>query len=131
MTDEHVTLSAVPPRCGGTKKDGSPCGMLGASPTPDGLRCRHHGAPPAPGASRKPRVPRPPVDALRTVADALALSSWASLMAARGRLSNGQVAAVLGACKEWRQCLRDSGIVAEFDRLKEIVARLSATKVGP
>jgi hypothetical protein len=61
-----------------------------------------------------------------TPQDALALSSWAAIMAARGRLTHGQASDVLHACREWRQCLRDAGIVQEFEALKATVARLTA-----
>ena len=63
-----------------------------------------------------------------TPQDALALSSWAALMAARDRLSQGQVRSILHACREWRQCLKDAGILEEFEQLKATVARLTAAQ---
>ena len=72
----------------------------------------------------------PQWDALVSPADALALSSWAALMAARDRLSQGQVRSILHACREWRQCLRDAGILEQFEALKASVAKLTAAKAA-
>ena len=131
MTNDTETQATVrqAERCGGQTRDGRPCGMIAVRPTPDGPRCAHHD-PDRPqtrqDGPRRRRAPRPPVSALVTPADALALSSWAAIQSARGRLTKGQADAVLHACREWRHALRDSGVLAEFEALKQTVARLSA-----
>ena|SRR2546425_4174755 len=88
MTNDTETIGTVREgeRCTGAKKDGTPCTRIAVRETSAGLRCAWHD----PDRSQKPqdrprehRAPRPPVDALVSPADALALSSWAALMAAR------------------------------------------------
>jgi hypothetical protein len=51
-------------------------------------------------------------------------------MAARDRLTQGQVRSILHACREWRQCLRDSGLIERFEALQRQVAALTAAKAA-
>src|SRR5437879_1530025 len=130
----NVAIAAALARCAGAKKDGSPCTRIAVRETSAGLRCAWHDPDrPPPEPQDRPRrrsAPRPPVDALVSPSDALALSSWAALMAARDRLSQGQVRSILHACREWRQCLRDAGILEQFEALKASVAKLTAAKAA-
>jgi len=128
MTND-ASIRTVGERCTGTTRSGAACTRIALRQTSAGLRCSHHD-PDRSAAQGRPerRAPKPPVGALVTPADALALSSWAALMAARDRLSQGQVRSILHACREWRQCLRDAGILEEFEKLKRQVAALTAAK---
>lgn len=130
--NDTETLATV--RCAGTKRDGEPCNRQPVGQVAAGWRCAWHDTNATRSRmpqDRRSRRPRPPVKVLRTVEDALALSSWAAIQSARGNLRRGDAADILHACREFRQCLRDSGIMAEFEQLKQTVARLSAAKEAP
>src|SRR2546429_6538030 len=123
----NASAETVGERCTGAKKDGTPCTRIAVRETSAGLRCSHHD-PDQPVTPRhtRPTALRLPVTELRTPADALALSSWAALQVLRGKLNPRTAQVAKGMLAEWRQAFKDSGVLAEFDRLKETVARLSA-----
>jgi len=51
-------------------------------------------------------------------------------MTIRGELNPRQAAAIKGLLAEWRQSFKDSGVLAQFHELQQVVARLSAAKGG-
>ena len=126
-TEATVRQAAAVDHCTGTSRNGRPCTRIAVRDTSAGFRCSHHD-PDQPVTLRqaRQRALRLPVTELRTPADALALSSWAALGVLRGRLNPRTAQVAKGMLAEWRQAFKDSGVLAEFDRLKETVARLSA-----
>ena len=127
MTSDTENEAASAERCGGTTKSGAPCTRIAVRDTSAGFRCSHHD-PDQPVTLRqaRQRALRLPVTELRTPADALALSSWAALGVLRGRLNPRTAQVAKGMLAEWRQAFKDSGVLAEFEALKQTVARLSA-----
>lgn len=85
--------------CEALTKAGRPCGrVVGSRRTADGTwKCRSHaGRAPGEASAR-------PVAAIRSHRDVERLTEWVALQLADGKLENQQGAAIVAACREWRQ----------------------------
>jgi hypothetical protein len=93
-------------RCEVLKRNGDVCGRYVATLFLDGLwRCPSHRprntVPRAPG-EKPQKLPKPPVTALTTPADAVALSSWAAIQTALGRLDHQRANSITASCRAFR-----------------------------
>jgi hypothetical protein len=70
---------------------------------------------------------RPPVAQIETLADCLALSSWAAGAVLRGWIERGVADAAIRAAREWRQT---HYAAAKLERLRAVEARLAELEAG-
>jgi hypothetical protein len=103
--------------CSATTKQGRVCGRrVGLR---DGLCPAHRPKP----ATQAPKRPMPPVAKLTTLADAIALASWAAIEAARGNISANQANAISSLAREFRMATADKGV---YDRVETLLAQIEA-----
>jgi len=105
VTPQTAKESRAIHRCEARKRDGSVCGFYVGTVFLDGLwRCQHHRPKKRPEtAAPVPKLPRPPVAALKSPADAATLASWAAVQGSLGRLDHQRSGAIVAACREFRQ----------------------------
>ncbi len=97
------------------------CGQRMTLLTASGYRCRFHRG----GGPREQRRPRLPVRALRTLADAATLASWAALQAANGRMAASEAGSIAALIREWRQSFGDAHTLGRFNELEKQIAELT------
>src|SRR5712664_4906748 len=98
--------------CIAITKRGVACGRtVGTRDYGEGPRCpAHRPKLRAPPPLAKPYL-RAPVKALASLADALALASWAAIKAAEGKISANHANAISSLCREFRMGFADNGIL--------------------
>jgi len=111
-------------RCSATTKRGTPCGRTVGTKVHEGkVLCPAH----YPRATPvEPKRPKPPVAKLTTLADAIALASWAAVQAASGTISANQANAVASLAREFRMATADKAVV---DKLEALLAEMEANAV--
>lgn len=109
------------PRCAAVRADGSPCGQRRVLRVADGrLLCRWHRT----GSAAKRRRPKPPVDAIVTLEDCLVLTSWASIMVARGEMEPKEAGVIATLSREYRMSLADASSLKRVKELERAIAIL-------